>query len=103
MDTTGVCRTRQLSRWDTLRILSDLGGSLPGGALADRFSGWFRQVSRRRLIRTPLTTRDLPLRSGDGARPGGNRPSNGSYGKLAIVASAFGIRRHPRRRYEQRN
>jgi hypothetical protein len=24
-------------------------GSLPGGALADRFSGWFRQVSRRRL------------------------------------------------------
>jgi hypothetical protein len=32
-----------------------------------------------------------------------SQPLNGSYGKLAIVASAFGIRRHPRRRYEQRN
>ena len=30
-------------------------GSLPGGALADRFSGWFRQVSRRRLIRPAPT------------------------------------------------
>jgi hypothetical protein len=34
---------------------------------------------------------------------GMDQPPNGSYGKLAIVASAFGIRRHPRRRYEQRN
>ena len=60
--------------------------------MADRFSGWFRQVSRRRLIRTPLTTRDLPLRSGDGARPGGNRPSNGRYGKLAAVGEQTTVR-----------
>jgi hypothetical protein len=38
------------------------------------FDGWFRQVSRRRLIRTPLTTQDLRLCSIDGARPDGTSP-----------------------------
>jgi hypothetical protein len=43
-------------------------GEQVGGIRVDR---GFRQVSRRRLIKTPLARADLCLRSGAGARPDG--------------------------------
>jgi hypothetical protein len=73
----GAWRPRHRGRVEfALEVAEPIDGEVTGQHRGEQVGGirvdrGFRQVSRRRLIKTPLARADLCLRSGAGARPDG--------------------------------